>query len=117
MGQRPFFFEQICVDRQRREGIIPHETKVGVHRSEHSEHARFLHPVQFAPEIVLYEHVGQMKLRFELFRWRKQRQLNVVSAERVHRQRIQRELNATAFNQLLAKFSLRRVFTLSILSN
>ena len=98
MGQRPFFFEQIYVDRQRREGITPCETKVGVHRSEHSENARFLHPVQFAPEILLYEHVVQMKLRLELFRWRKQGQLNMLSAERVYRQRIQRELNATAFN-------------------
>ena len=98
MGQRPFFFEQIYVDRQRREGITPCETKVGVHRSEHSENARFLHPVQFAPEIFLYEHVVQMKLRLELFRWRKQGQLNVLSVERVYRQRIQRELNPTAVN-------------------
>ena len=98
MGQRPFRFEQIRVDRQGREGIILHKPKVGMHRSEHSEHPGLLHPAQLAPEVFLCEDVGQMKLRFELFRRRKQRQLHVFDAERVHRERVQRELDAAAFN-------------------
>src|ERR1043166_10288487 len=50
-----------------------------------------------------------MKLGFELFRWRKQCQLNFLSAEPLRRERVKGELNAASFDQLLAKFSPGRV--------
>src|SRR5438132_9261503 len=108
MCHRPLCSEEVGIDRQGRERIFPNEPEIAVHWAEHSEHAALLHPMQLAPEIFLSEHVGQLKLRFELFRWRKQSQLDVSRAERMHRERIQRELNATSFSQLSMKFLLGR---------
>src|SRR6266699_1647907 len=78
-GSAPFLFKQICVNRKRGERIFPNESKISMNRPEHSEDARFLHPVHLVPEIFLCEHIGQAKLRFKLFRWRKKRQLNIIS--------------------------------------
>src|SRR5262245_55918060 len=50
-----------------------------------------------------------MKLGFELFRWRKQGQLNLLGAESLKRELVKSELNSASFDQLLAKFSPGRV--------
>ena len=88
MRYHPFLFQQVRIDRQRRERIFCNEPEIRVNWAEHSEDARFLHPLQLAPKILLCEYVGQMKLRLELFDWRKQRQLNFIGAERVHGERV-----------------------------
>src|SRR5215471_311516 len=77
--------------------------------SEHSEHTGLLHPVELDPKIVLCEHSAEIELWFELFGRRKQRELSSLCAERMHRQRVQRQLHSAAFNQLPSEFSLWRV--------
>src|SRR5215472_14107894 len=106
MRQCPFLFKQIDINRQSRQRILRNESEIRMNWSEHSEHAGFLHPVQLHPEIALCEHSVQVELWFEFFRRRKQRELNALGPKRMHRQRVQRQLDTPAFHQLSSEFSL-----------
>src|SRR5205823_2061574 len=77
--------------------------------ADHSEDARFLHPMQLAPEFCLGENVPKFELRFQVLGRRKQRELTIFRAERMRRQRVKGKLDAATFHQLPKKFMFGRV--------
>src|SRR5437588_265272 len=109
MRQRPLFSQQLGIDRQRGERIFSDESEIAVDGADHSEHARFLHPMQLAPKFCLGENMPKLELRFQFLRRRKQRELTIFRAERMRRQRVKGKLDAATFHQLPEKFALGRV--------